>query len=173
MCGHCHPESGMQARSREWSLCLCKAPWLRGGQSVTLSSAAPASAWATRPWGKDCCKQMARHSPHILESPWSSRSSTLKATGGLQSGREQHCCFPGMTNMSDLLNKFSAQIQLFFNFKDVQMVCLIRISSEAVNFSRARAECSRHYTSVPFTAEKQLFSFSTSQTIHHLKWVLP
>lgn len=28
---HRFPESGMQTWTREWSLSLCKAPWLRGG----------------------------------------------------------------------------------------------------------------------------------------------
>lgn len=52
LCGHCPP----RVRDRfgpEWSLSLCKAPWLRG-QPAILSSSVPASSWVTWPWEKDC-----------------------------------------------------------------------------------------------------------------------
>lgn len=107
--GTAHPESGMQTCTREWSLTLCKAPWLGGGQPVTLSSSAPASTCVPRPWEKDCASTAGTTQPPHSEGSLVTQSITLKTTGGFQKSREQCCCFLGMTNRFGLLNKFSAK----------------------------------------------------------------
>lgn len=107
-------QSGTQTCTREGSLTFCKAPWLRGGQPVTLSSSAPASPWVPWPWEKDCASTAGTTQPPHSEGSLVTQSITLKTTGGFQNSREQYCCFLGMTNRFGLLNKFSAKTIFFF-----------------------------------------------------------
>lgn len=132
LCGHCPPrvrEADLDYRVESSSLQSSLAQRRTACDPVLLhpfppgspchgKRTAPASWHDTAPtfWGG------LRHS---AAAPWKQQVASRVARSNT-----------GMTNRSDLLNKFSAKIQFFFNFKAIQMVRLIKISSKAVNFSQ-------------------------------------
>ena len=91
----------------------------------------------------------------------------MKATGGLQNGRVQYFCFLGMTNMSDSLNNFSAKIQFFFSFKDVQMVCLSeQAAKQLILLSNSGPQINAQGITPQFLSQQENSAgFSASHTI--------